>query len=352
MFNLTTIRGNRQLHKWLSIIIGVPIVFIIATGIFLQLRKPVDWIQPPLVKGSAKYEPSIQLEQVLSSVESVPAMQVEGWDDIKLLDIRPKQGTIKVRNLKELETQVDAKTGEVLQTRQRLNDIVSDWHEGNNRFTRLFIYLPIKIGFLLIFITGVVLNIKMSLISLKRSKYKSANKSAKTTGDAVTKKPVKIRLRGLLLRYHSWLGWVVLIPWGFVISSGLLLQVRHEVPWIMPKLQIGQGTTPKMEIVQIFEAAKQYPEYGIEAWKDVWRIYVYPNKGVSTVRAKNRNELQFDSETGELLQAQVRRADFLEDLHEGKLADIGLVDMNLWLFLPVNILSLVLWLTGFLVLFR
>ena len=349
MFNLTTIRGNRQLHKWLSIIIGVPIVFIIATGIFLQLRKPVDWIQPPLVKGAAKYDPSIQLEQVLSSVESVPSMDVEGWKDIKVLDVRPKQGTIKVRNFKELETQVDAETGDVLQTRQRLNDIVSDWHEGNNRFTRLFIYLPIKIGFLLVFVTGVVLNFKMSVKSLKRSKNKSA---AKKETPIANKKPLKIRLRGLLLKYHAWLGWVVLIPWAFVISSGLLLQVRHEVPWVMPKLQTGQGTTPKVEIIELFEAAKRYPEYGVSEWKDVWRIYVYPNKGVSTVRAKNRNELQFDSQTGELLQAQVRRADFLEDLHEGKLADIGLVDMNLWLFLPVNILSLVLWLTGFLVLFR
>ena len=348
MFDLTTIRGNRQLHKWLSIIIGVPIVFIIATGIFLQLRKPVDWIQPPLVKGSAKYDPSVQLEQVLSSVESVPSMQVEGWKDIKLLDIRPKQGTIKVRNFKELETQVDAKTGEVLQTRQRLNDIVSDWHEGNNRFTRLLIYLPIKIGFLLIFITGVVLNFRITIKSLQRNR----NKSESNNSNSVTKKPFKIRLRGFLLKYHAWLGWVVLVPWMFVVSSGLLLQVRHEVPWIMPKLQTGQGTTPKVEIVDIFESAKEYPQYDISEWKDVWRIYVYPNKGVSTVRAKNRNELQFDSETGELLQAQVRRADFLEDLHEGKLADIGLVDMNLWLFLPVNILSLVLWLTGFLVLFR
>ncbi|AFY40080.1 hypothetical protein Lepto7376_3931 [[Leptolyngbya] sp. PCC 7376] len=348
MFDPLSIKDNRKLHKWLSILIGIPIVFIIATGIFLQLRKPVDWIQPPLVDGSAKYDPSIQLEEVLSSVESVPAMKVNGWEDIKLFDIRPKQGTIKVRNHKELETQVDAKTGEVLQTRQRLNDIVSDWHEGNNRFTRLFIYLPIKIGFLLIFLTGVILNIKLSIKSFKKSKNKPEGKD-KTSA---TKKPIKIRMRGFLLKYHSWLGWVVLVPWAFVISSGLLLQIRHEVPWVMPKLQTGQSTTPRVEIMELFEAAKKYPEYGVSEWKDVWRIYVYPNKGVSTVRAKNRNELQFDSETGELLHAQVRRADFLEDLHEGKLADIGLVDMNLWVFLPVNILSLILWLTGFLVLFR
>ena len=36
-----------------------------------------------------------------------------------------------------------------------------------------------------------------------------------------------------------------------------------------------------------------------------------------------------------------RRTDWLEDIHEGKW-----MGLNLWLFLPVYILSLILWLTG------
>ncbi len=56
---------------------------------------------------------------------------------------------------------------------------------------------------------------------------------------------------------------------------------------------------------------------------------------------KNRQEFQIDSTTGDLLQVAVRRTDWLEDIHEGKW-----MGMNLWLFLPVHILALLLWITG------
>ena len=70
-------------------------------------------------------------------------------------------------------------------------------------------------------------------------------------------------------------------------------------------------------------------------------MYVYPNKETTIIRAKNRQELQIDSKTGEVLQLAVRRTDWLEDIHEGKW-----MGLNLWLFLPVHILSVILWITG------
>ncbi len=91
----------------------------------------------------------------------------------------------------------------------------------------------------------------------------------------------------------------------------------------------------------MLETARQYPEYGVQNWKDVWRVYVYPDRGITTIRAKNKQEFQIDSSTGEVLQIALRRTDWLEDVHEGKW-----MGLNLWLFLPVHILSLVLWLTG------
>lgn len=154
-------------------------------------------------------------------------------------------------------------------------------------------------------------------------------------------RPWRLRLKSFMLTYHYWLGWIVIIPWAFVIASGLLLQVRYEVPWVMPVQQQGQGTVPKIEFPQVLETARQFPEYGVSDWKDVWRVYVYPNKGITTIRAQNRQEFQIDSATGEVLQVAIRRTDWLEDVHEGKW-----MGLNLWLFLPVHILSLVLWLTG------
>ena len=348
---------NRLLHRWIAMIIALPMLLVIITGIFLQVRKPIDWIQPPTLKGSQKYQPVIALEQVLTEVKSVTEMKVNDWSDIKLLDLRPKKGVIKVRNYRDLETQVDATTGEVLQTAQRRNDFVVKMHDFSAWNARLWFGLPVKLGFLAIFITGIYLNIKMSsariksaaqglMSSKKIAKVNNYNASSDRSSNisSVTKKdgrPWRLRLKSLMLTYHYWLGWIVIIPWAFVISSGLLLQVRYEVPWVMPVQQQGQGQIPQVEFVQALSIAREYSEYGVKDWSDVWRMYVYPDKGITTIRAKNRQEFQIDSATGDVLQIATRRTDWLEDIHEGKW-----MGLNLWLFLPVHILSLILWLTG------
>lgn len=349
---------SRIFHRWTAIIIALPVLLVIVTGILLQVRKPVDWIQPPTLRGSQKYQPTVTLERVLNNVRAVPAMGVNDWSDIQLLDLRPDKGIIKVRNYNELETQVDAVTGEVLQTARRRNDFIVKMHDFSAWNARLWLGLPVKLGFLAIFITGLILNIKMSAVRFK-SFGKSFQKKAITekpkniggmngslNGFASTLKqqdgrPQRLRLKSRLLNWHYWLGWVVIIPWAFVISSGLLLQVRYEVPWVMPVQQQGQGTVPQLQFTQILATARQYPEYGVENWEDVWRMYVYPDRGISTIRAANKQEFQIDSTTGEVLQVAVRRTDWLEDLHEG-----NWMGLNLRLFLPVHILSLILWLTG------
>jgi len=351
------LRQNRTIHRWLAMVIAVPMLFVILTGIFLQVRKPIDWIQPPTAKGSQKYQPNVALEQVLTKVQGVPEMMVQDWADIKLMDLRPKKGIIKVRNNDGLETQVDATTGEILQTAQRRNDYVVKLHDFSAWKARLWLGLPIRLGFLGIFLTGVYLNLKMMpgrikstpvwrMFKNKRNEqtYQKDTLNIKTANDLSPKKdgrPKRLRLKSWLLNYHYWFGWIVIIPWAFVISSGLLLQVRYEVPWVMPVQQNGQGTVPQIEFSQVLETARQTPDYGVQDWEDVWRLYVYPQKGMTSIRAKNLQELQIDSATGDILQVATRRTDWLEDIHEGKW-----LGLNLWLFLPVHILSLILWITG------
>ncbi|MFG6093832.1 PepSY domain-containing protein [Leptothoe sp. ISB3NOV94-8A] len=357
-FNKRVARWHRLSHRWIAIAISIPMIFIIVTGIFLQVRKPIDWIQPPTLTGSQKYAPTASLEQILTQVKAIPEMQINGWEDIKLMDLRPKKGIIKVRNHSGLETQIDAATVDILQTAQRRNDVVAKMHDFSTWHARLWLGIPVRLGFLILFLTGVYLNIKMTPVRLKKlfqNSFKQMSKNpvtaSKTLGVAQTVaapqtvikdgRPWRLRLKSWLLTYHYWLGWIVIIPWAFVIFSGLLLQVRYEVPWVMPVLQQGQGTVPAIEFTQALETAQQRPSYGVEDWKDVWRLYVYPDQGVTTIRAKNHQELQLDSATGDILQVAVRRTDWLEDVHEGKWHEL-----NLWLFLPVHVLSLLLWLTG------
>ena len=171
---------NRRLHRWLSIAIAFPILFVILTGLFLQVRKPVDWIQPPTLKGSQSYAPTVSLKRVLTQVETIPEMQVSSWQDIKLLDLRPKKGIIKVRNHNELETQVDASTGDILQTAQRRNDFVVKLHDFSAFHARLWLGLPIRLGFLVILLTGIYLTFKMTVLRLRPRKPKTMTKPAPT----------------------------------------------------------------------------------------------------------------------------------------------------------------------------
>ena len=64
----------RWSHKWIALIIALFFIFKIATGVFLQLRKPVDWIQPPTQEGVGyeEYDPAITHAQILAAAKSVP----------------------------------------------------------------------------------------------------------------------------------------------------------------------------------------------------------------------------------------------------------------------------------------
>jgi len=44
----------RKLHYWGSLVIALPIAVIICTGVLLQLKKDIAWIQPTEVKTKAR----------------------------------------------------------------------------------------------------------------------------------------------------------------------------------------------------------------------------------------------------------------------------------------------------------
>ena len=84
---------NVKLHRFGAIVIAVPLLLVVVTGILLQLRKEIAWVQPPTQKGKGK-DPTISMEQVLSAAKSVPEAGVSGWGDIDRVDVRPKDGAI------------------------------------------------------------------------------------------------------------------------------------------------------------------------------------------------------------------------------------------------------------------
>ena len=61
------------------------------------------------------------------------------------------------------------------------------------------------------------------------------------------------------------------------------------------------------------------------------------------IRAKNRWEIQLDTNTGAILQVAYRRSDLIESLHDGTFFHDK---VKLWVLLPNAVVLLGMWLTG------
>ena len=149
---------NRKIHRWGSIIALIPVGVILVAGIFLQLKKQLDWVQPPTVKGSGK-ELAIEFDEVLSIAKTVPEAAVLSWADIDRLDVRPGKGMLKVRAKNRWEIQIDTNSGKILQVAFRRSDLIESLHDGSFFFdgAKLWIFLPSALFLLLLWLTGLYL---------------------------------------------------------------------------------------------------------------------------------------------------------------------------------------------------
>lgn len=144
-------------------------------------------------------------------------------------------------------------------------------------------------------------------------------------------------------RLHRWGAILTLAPLVVVITTGILLQVKKQVPWVQPPTQRGSPNTPNVSFDRILEIARGIEHSAVDSWQDIDRLDVRPDKGVVKIRARSRWEIQIDAATGEILQVAYRRSDLIESLHDGSFFGDA---AKLWIFLPSGLILLGLWLTG------
>ena len=147
---------NRDVHRWGSMLIALPVAVIIFSGLILQLKKEFAWIQPPTQQGSSG-ELSLSFDQILAATRSVPETEIHSWDDIDRVDVRPGKGMLKVRCKNSWEVQLDAKTGEILQVAYRRSDLIESIHDGSffdDRVKR-WVFLPTALILGTLWITGI-----------------------------------------------------------------------------------------------------------------------------------------------------------------------------------------------------
>lgn len=146
-------------------------------------------------------------------------------------------------------------------------------------------------------------------------------------------------------KLHRWGAILTALPMLLVITTGLLLQVKKQVPWVQPPTQSGalKDATPSQNWDGILATAKSVEPAEIANWSDIDRLDVRPSKGIVKIQSKNGWEIQMDLDSGEVLSSLYRRSDLIESLHDGSyFSDAA----KLWLFLPNGLILLGLWLTG------
>ena len=154
----TTKKLIRKIHRWSSIITALPFIIVCISGLFLQLKKDVHWIQPRSITATPG-DPLIAFNTILDSVKTINPAQIKTWDDIDRLDVRPDKGIVKVRAKSSYEIQLDLQTGRILQTAYRRTDLIENFHDGSffHLKAKYWIFLPSAILTILLWLTGILI---------------------------------------------------------------------------------------------------------------------------------------------------------------------------------------------------
>ncbi|MDF1667561.1 MAG: PepSY-associated TM helix domain-containing protein [Planctomycetota bacterium] len=168
----------RKLHAWLSMIIALPLVLVIVTGLLLQVKKQWTWVQPPTQKSPAT-QPSLSFSEILKVARGVPEADIKSWGDIDRLDARPSKSVIKIRAKNHWEIQIHHQSGEVLQVAYRRSDIIESLHDGSffHEFVKLGLFLPVALALIIVWFTGLYLLFLPILRRRRLGKNKSGQKA-------------------------------------------------------------------------------------------------------------------------------------------------------------------------------
>jgi uncharacterized iron-regulated membrane protein len=170
---------NRKVHHWIGITITVPLLLVVTTGILLLVRKDVAAIQPPTQIGSAS-TPTIAFEEVLRiAQDAAPQAQIENWQDIDRLDVRPVKGIIKVRARNRWEIQIDSSNGQVLQVAYRRSELIESLHDGTffHKYVSYLVMLPNAFILLTLLVTGIHMFFYPTVAKRRRLRRAAALKS-------------------------------------------------------------------------------------------------------------------------------------------------------------------------------
>ncbi len=148
---------NRRWHSRIAVIVAIPFLFIIVTGVLLQVKKQWAWVQPKELTGTSN-TPMVGLDVMLAELKANPELRVTGWSDIARCEIRPSTGIVKFKLTEDREAQLDLGTGRILQVAVRRSDFLESIHDGSffaGNWTKLGLFLPVGVLVFLLWASGI-----------------------------------------------------------------------------------------------------------------------------------------------------------------------------------------------------
>lgn len=169
-YTLPMFRMMRKYHRWVSIIITLPFVITLVTGIILATRGFNTWVQPEY--APVKTNLTVSFDQILQAAKSVPEAQIQSWKDVSQIDIRPSTGNIRLRaKTTQWELQIDGVTGQVTGKGIRRFSTLVALHEGAyfGPMVRYGIFFPSALGVFFLLVSGVVIFVQPYWVRRKKA---------------------------------------------------------------------------------------------------------------------------------------------------------------------------------------
>lgn len=158
---ISLFRYSKSIHKWVAIVLAVPLIIIFFTGVVLSISSKVSWLQPaPVVVQELGAEGiSLSFDRILEIARTVPEAQIKTWNDVVQIDARPKSSVVRVRAKNYWEIQIQGQTGQIISSAKRWKTFFVLLHDGSwfAGWVKSWVFLPSGVGVLLLWITGLLI---------------------------------------------------------------------------------------------------------------------------------------------------------------------------------------------------
>jgi hypothetical protein len=89
---------SRFTHKWMSVFLGLVLLVIVLSGVFLAFKKDLEYLQPATRKGEkGEISQFLPVQRIVDIVLEMHLPEAQSLDDINRIELRPGKRVWKVR---------------------------------------------------------------------------------------------------------------------------------------------------------------------------------------------------------------------------------------------------------------